>query len=130
MFIVPEKYRVERIQNPFTGEVITNSTADGNNGVFKIPLSKYTTAFCIASDGMGWEHVSVHIEDKTRKKYQQQRVPSWEEMCWIKDLFWSKEDTVIQYHPAKKDYVNNHPYTLHLWRPIENDFPKPPKVMV
>lgn len=55
-----------------------------------------------ASDevSMGWEHVSV----STRR-----RVPNWTEMCFVKDLFWAPEECVVQFHPPKSEYVNNHP---------------------
>ena len=48
----------------------------------------------------------------------------------FKDLFWLPEETVVQYHPAKADYVNTHPYVLHLWKQIGSEFPKPPKIFV
>ena len=51
----------------------------------------------IASDGFGWEHVSVSRRD---------RCPTWEEMCQIKALFWDEDDCVIQYHPPRSEYVN------------------------
>lgn len=75
----------------------------------------------IASDGMGWEHVSVSLPS---------RCPTWEEMCYIKNLFWDETDTVIQYHPPKSEYVNAHPYCLHLWRKIGYEFPLPESIMV
>ncbi len=119
MFRVPEKYR----QGP-TSIYIPTTSLDGNNGVFIIP-AKFTNLklFCIASDGMGWEHVSVSLLGS-------KRCPVWEEMCYVKDLFWSEEDCVIQYHPRKEDYVNVHPYCLHLWRPVGLNIPTPPKFMV
>lgn len=77
----------------------------------------------IASDGMGWQHVSVSIEgDK--------RCPTWDMMCAVKDLFWEPEDWIVQFHPAKSQYVNNHPGCLHLWRPTEAELPKPKAYMV
>ena len=51
-------------------------------------------------------------------------------MCFIKDLFFNEDETVVQYHPAKSDYVNNNPYVLHLWRPTDQDIPQPPTFMV
>jgi hypothetical protein len=55
----------------------------------------------------GFEHVSV----STRW-----RCPNWQEMCFVKHLFFREEETVIQFHPQKSEYVNCHPYCLHLWR--------------
>ncbi len=75
----------------------------------------------IASYGDGWEHVSVSL---------QRRCPTWDEMCMVKDFFWGEEDTVIQYHPAKSEYINFHPFCLHLWRQMDTEIACPPKYMV
>lgn len=64
--------------------------------------------FVIAWDGGGWDHVSVQAE---------RRVPTWTEMCAIKELFFRDDEVVMQLHPAKANYVNNHYCVLHLWRP-------------
>lgn len=80
---------------------------------------------CIAYNGEsdGWEHVSVSIPGK-------KRTPNWNEMCLVKNAFWPEEDTVVQYHPAKEDYVNMHPFCLHLFRPVDGVFPKPNSLTV
>lgn len=69
----------------------------------------------------GWEHVSVSCQTRT---------PTWAEMVHVKRLFWDAEDVVVQFHPKRSEYVNVHPYTLHLWRWTEGDFPRPPKGLV
>lgn len=121
MFKVPEKYRMTK------HHTLNSDPSFGNNGAFKIPFEDNCTAFVIASDGEGWEHVSVHIHlNSTNEKV----TPEWEEMCHIKDLFWSDEDCVIQYHPPKSEYVNNHEHCLHLWRPIGVELPLPKSIMV
>ena len=51
-------------------------------------------------------------------------------MCILKDIFFNEDDTVVQYHPAKSEYVNNVPNCLHLWRPINDVMPTPPSIMV
>lgn len=56
-----------------------------------------------------WEHVSVSVEG-------QKRCPTWDEMKHVKELFWRDDETVVQFHPAKADYVSVHPYVLHMWR--------------
>jgi len=81
--------------------------------------------FAIVSDGAGWEHVSIHVLDG--KKFH---IPTWNEMCYIKDVFWDAEDVVMQLHPKKSQYVNNHPYVLHLWRPSDQIIPTPPGILV
>lgn len=68
-----------------------------------------------------WDHVSVSLPN---------RCPNWKEMCFIKDLFFYLDETVIQYHPPKSEHINNHPYCLHLWRPHEYVIPLPMSSMV
>lgn len=89
---------------------------DAHGGYFQINNLR-----CIASNAEGWDHVSVSLPD---------RCPSWQEMCRVKRLFFSDDEWVLQYHPSEHDYVNNHPFVLHLWRPQNLEIPKPPKVMV
>jgi hypothetical protein len=90
-----------------------SSPEDGANGAFQVAAPSGIMLRIIASDGTHpdaefWEHVSVSLEAR--------RCPNWPEMCFVKDLFWEDHETVIQFHPAKADYVNHHPFTLHLWR--------------
>lgn len=95
----------------------------GNNGFFHIPRSKGWLQV-IASDGMGWDHVSVvPIDSKTQRPLY--RTPTWEEMCFVKALFFADDEVVIQYHPRKADYRNAHEYCLHLWRPHGVELPTP-----
>lgn len=119
---VPEQYR-----HTLKGSMLQSDNSYGNNGVFLVPLSNTSQAQCIASDGDNWEHVSVVINDKRIGK---QRTPTWAEMCKIKALFWDDTETVIQYHPAKSDYVNNHKHCLHLWRPTQQSLPTPDPILV
>lgn len=51
-------------------------------------------------------------------------------MCFIKDLFFGPNECVMQLHPPKSEYINNHPYCLHLWRPQNIEIPRPPQIMV
>lgn len=74
-----------------------------------------------ADEGIPWEHVSVSLSN---------RCPNWEEMCFIKDRFWDVEDVVMQLHPPKSKWINNHPFCLHLWRPCNQEIPLPPEVAV
>jgi len=64
----------------------------------------------IFSFGGGWEHVSIDGK---------KRMPEWDEMCLLKEIFWKDDECVVQYHPPKSEYVNNIKYCLHLWKPIE-----------
>jgi hypothetical protein len=89
-------------------------------GAFEMPGPCGERLLIIASDGMDevrWEHVSVSTK---------RRIPNWIEMSFAKDLFWEPEDCVVQFHPPRSAYVNNHPRCLHLWRYLGGDFPMPP----
>ena len=100
-------------------------TADGNNGHFEI-TTRAGVLCCIASDGGGWDHVSVHV----RRADGSCRVPSWAEMVFVKELFWESDEWVVQYHPAAAEYINVHAHVLHLWKPQAVDLPTPPGYMV
>lgn len=114
MFHVPEKYRI-------TQGRLGSDTGYGNNGAFVVSLKRGQTVFVIASDMLGWEHISVSHKNRN---------PTWDEMCQVKAMFWDPEDVVVQYHPRESEYVNNHPFCLHLFRPIGVDFPVPPSILV
>lgn len=75
----------------------------------------------IVSDQEDWDHVSISCKS---------RVPTWDEMCYIKNLFFKNNEWALQYHPAHNKYINDHPNVLHLWRPQNIEVPKPPKWMV
>ena len=128
----PNQYRIKEMG------MWSSTYKDGMNGVFQIPLvvdgiPHPVTANCVVSDGTclegtgieTWEHVSVHIDD-----WGNQRTPSWGEMCLVKDVFWDPEECVVQFHPPKSDYVNNHPHVLHLWKLKNGKFPRPDFRMV
>lgn len=121
---VPEQYRLK--DHPLLG----SDKSYGNNGFFVIPHHRIDGYFynCQVSDGEGWEHVSVTLS--TKKKKNVERCCTWEEMCYLKNLFWDEDEVVVQFHPAKTDYVNMHKYCLHLWRPTDQVIPVPNPLMV
>ena len=95
----------------------------GPDGHFTIKGPK-GDLFVIASNGMNWDHVSVSVAKDKNK------IPSWKEMCFVKDLFWEEDECVIQYHPPKSEYINIHKSVLHLWSPQMQVIPTPPLEMV
>lgn len=68
--------------------------------------------------GSQWDHVSVSLAD---------RCPTWDEMCHVKALFFRDDEWVVQLHPPAKENINHHPLCLHLWRPTDQEIPKPPR---
>lgn len=111
--------KIERCR--MTSGPLQSKAADGFNGAFA--LRRGTTHYLlIVSDGGGWDHVSVQIVERGKTR----RLPTWDEMTWIKELFFDPEETVIQYHPPRGRYVNVNPWVLHLWRPQRAEIPVPP----
>ena len=100
------QYRVEHF----------GSMGDDYNGAFLMKMNGQWYNV-IASNGGGWEHVSVSGKKKP---------PNWNTMCIIKGLFFEDNEVVMQLHPAKVDHINLHTNCLHLWRPIEQKIPLPP----
>lgn len=65
---------------------------EGGRGYISFKTSK-RPAVVVWSFGGGWEHVSVSFAS---------RCPTWDEMCEVKDIFWTPEECVVQYHPPAK----------------------------
>jgi hypothetical protein len=108
-----ERYRVRE-------GLMASDASYGNNGAFLVPVGRAVLAV-VVSDEDGWDHVSVSLPS---------RCPTWEEMCAVKELFFRDDEAAVEYHPPKADYVNHHPYCLHLWRPQGQELPLPPAWMV
>lgn len=62
----------------------------------------------LASDGGGWDHVSVSLPH---------RCPTWEEMELVRSLFFRDDECVMQLSVPRSENVNTHNYCLHWWRP-------------
>lgn len=143
-------FHVPELSRNTTHPQMGTTAADGNNGCFDVesPEPGWRLAL-ICSDGAEvperddwqWEHVSVHAYREQRidvvgllgrgsKAGLKQRTPTWKEMAFIKGLCWDAEDVVVQFHPKKSEYVNNHPHVLYLWRPTRVDIPTPPPELV
>ena len=94
------------------------------SGAFNFRLPGSDTPFVVvASNGDGWDHVSVSTPG---------RCPTWEEMDRIKRIFFRDAEVAMQLHLPPADHINCHPYTLHLWRPhgTKRAIPLPPKEFV
>ena len=117
----PNEFRVSRKDVPHP--LLNTSDKDGMMGVFHIPHNGETFTVVVNDSRVDnkWEHVSVSLN---------RRCPTWEEMCYIKSLFWEEEETVIQFHPKKSQYRNLHPYCLHMWRDVTKEHELPPAIYV
>ena len=112
------------------GRVRTGAYASDDSyglcGAYRVTGPAGATLTIMASDAkgpeaQGWEHVSVSLPG---------RCPNWPEMCFVKALFWTEEETVVQFHPPDSVYISNHPYTLHMWRDTVGDHRLPPSIFV
>jgi hypothetical protein len=130
-FRVPERYRL-------TDAGAYRSMTGDPFGAFIVPAKREGRILgVIACDGAedpttppeswGWEHVSVSVQK--RGGATAPILPTWDEMCMIKALFWEAEDVVVQFHPRASEYVNMAP-VLHLWRYTRADFPTPHPILV
>lgn len=108
-----EKYRI-------TKSFLASDASYGCNGAFIIPY-RSADLMVIISDQNGWDHVSVSTEHRS---------PTWDEMCFIKSLFFEPEEIVIQYHPPESRYIDCCKNCLHMWRKQNHDYELPPSCMV
>lgn len=63
-------------------------------------------------DGRRWLHVSVS---------RRNRLPSWEDLRQVKDVWIGQDRVAVQVLPRARDYVNIHPFCLHLWCCLDED---------
>lgn len=112
---------INKYRNKKAARMIYRNAGDDHNGVFSIPAEGYALSV-IASDGGGWDHVSVSRTDG--------ETPTWNDMCRIKDLFFDAGETVVQFHPKKSEYVNTHAGCLHLWKKQGQEIELPPQIFV
>lgn len=52
---------------------------------------------------------------------KQFNIPTWNDMCELKDMFFGEEEEVYQIHTKKYEYVNIQSNCLHLWKPIGHE---------
>lgn len=84
--------------------------------------TQYNKQSCVKfTRAVGWEHLSVSFDDM---------LPDWNYMQEMKEMFWKDDEECFQLHPKKENYINNHNYCLHIWRPLEQPIPVPPTILV
>ena len=109
------------LDNRRSFDVVTGSWGDSGNGLFLL-VSPYGDVLVVrASNGEGWDHVSVSRVD---------RCPWWEEMEHVRIHFFEDDETVMQLSVPRSEHLNCHPYCLHMWRPHNKRIPQPPAIMV
>ena len=114
---------MKKLDEIVKNRLITKVVEMAEDGVmfnFKYKSREYEV---IASNGGGWDHVSIY-------PLHQKHTPSWDVMCILKNMCFNDDEVVMELHPAKKDYVNLAEYCLHLWKPQYEAIPTPPKLFV
>jgi hypothetical protein len=99
----------------------SGTMGNGNMGAFVLFSDKGVELRIIATNAEGWDHVSVSTPS---------RCPTWEEMEFVKRLFFGHNECAMQLHVPPAEHINCHPYTLHLWRPHLLRIPRPPARMI
>ena len=118
------KSPTKKIERFRVREGVLGSDIGDRYGAFVIPGPGGGQMSVIVSDGgdwdlegPSWEHVSVSTRSRT---------PTWEQMDYVRNIFWGPDETVIQFHVPHSDHVNVHDNCLHLWKPIGVEIPRPP----
>jgi len=96
---------------------------DETCGAFNVPSPiDRQVLLVIASQGMGWDHVSVSRRNRT---------PNWYEMEHVKRLCFHDDEVCMQLHVAVAEHVSLHPHCLHMWRPNDGrEIPLPDSITV
>lgn len=82
---------------------------DINTYSSEIMVGKYKGSVVFSNNERGYEHVSFCPYNG--------RLPDWDAMCELKDVFFDDEEEAYQIMPKKSEYVNMVDNCLHLWRP-------------
>jgi hypothetical protein len=66
------------------------------------------------TDGRRWLHVSCSYRN---------RLPTWDDLRAVKDAFVGPDRYACQVFPPRDRYVNIGPFVLHLWSPLDGEWP-------
>jgi hypothetical protein len=95
----------------FQPMVIRDSAGDLHARVFRPPRGFGVLASIDRlDDNKLWLHLSVSRPNC---------LPTWEDLRETKNTLLGREKVAIQLLPKESDYVNAHPFTLHLWHCLE-----------
>lgn len=67
---------------------------------------------CLEADNKRWIHVSMS---------RRSRLPSYEDMCLVKDSFIGRDKLALQLFVPHDKHVNHAKYCLHLWHCLDGD---------
>lgn len=111
MKTLAELEKVNRLK--IAGIMIINGV-ETVHGIIKLKGRKFNVIFSDREDG--YEHVSI-------SSLNPKIMPTWEQMCELKDVFFYPEEMAVQIHPKADEYVHgvgDLKNVLHLWRAIDD----------
>lgn len=85
-------------------------------GYCKLPQAKRCSLLISYSEGNEMDHVSVSPMNRFT-------VPTWEDMCALKEICFYPEEECYQVHPKQSEYlhgVGDLENVLHIWHPVNN----------
>ena len=85
-------------------------------GYCKLPQAKRCSLLISYSEGNEMDHVSVSPMNRFT-------VPTWEDMCALKEICFCPEEDCYQVHPKQSEYlhgVGDLENVLHIWHPVNN----------
>lgn len=93
----------------------------GGSATITLPSGFCGSVFWGRDEG-GWEHVSM-------ASYRRHKMPTWQDMCDLKDVFFGPDEEAVQIHPVESEYVhgvgtlaNRIGNVMHLWRPKDGNW--------
>lgn len=93
---------------PYSWRLLTR-TLDGAKYQHE-SLMTVITSVALELDGKVWLHVSLA---------RRSRLPSWDDVVAVKNLFIGEDETALQVLPPRDRYINIHPHCLHLWHCLD-----------
>jgi hypothetical protein len=103
---------IERIDHPII-------KATDHSGAFKVMVSQRSWFVIATVDPMGDGKTAEHISVSHRNP---KKMPDWDTLTKIKDLFFYPEEECVQFFPKHSQYVNMVENCLHIWRPVGLDW--------
>lgn len=102
---------------------IANKRGDGYRYVYE---GVATFMIVVASvsyerDRRRWIHVSVSAGSVRGDGRRNQHLPTYAQLCEVKDLFIGPGRKAVQVFPARAEHINIHPCVLHLFALVEGD---------
>ncbi len=92
--------------------IIHKNTEAGGSGLIVYGSLKNCSVMWGRKEGGLYDHVSISPTN---------RIPTWNELCKVKDMFFKDDEECYLVFPKKEQYVNLDKYCMHIWRDASED---------